>query len=194
MEKKVFCPHCSQDALTYTVIRGDKEEVCCLYCGMLLERLSKDEKAVIIDSAPAGHKKKVMYADDSPFMREFLTDIFITQKDLIEDFIALDSGESLIYEFTKNLLDHKKTDLVILDIRMPHLSGIGAANAIRAIEKAFKAPQVPFLFFSAKQADEDLKKLIEHTAPAFFLNKGATNNIDELSKRLISIVISILGK
>ncbi|MCX7991952.1 MAG: response regulator, partial [Proteobacteria bacterium] len=99
-----------------------------------------------------------------------------------------------IYHFTKLLLDKKKADLIILDIRMPHLSGIGAGNAVRAIEKAFKVSPVPFLFFSAKQADDELKKLIEHTAPAYYLNKGATSNIDDLSKRLITSVLTILGK
>lgn len=191
MEKKVFCPHCEQEALTYTVIRDGKEEICCLYCGMLLERLSYEKQESI--KTDTHHKKMVFYADDSPFMRELLTDIFNNQKDIIADFICFESGESLIYNFTKLLLDKKHADLIILDIRMPHLSGIGAANAIRAIEKAFNVKQVPFLFFSAKQADDDLKKLIEHTAPAYYLNKGATTNIDDLSKRLTASVLSILG-
>lgn len=126
-------------------------------------------------------------------MRELLTDIFKEKKDVINDFITFDSGEALIYQFTKFLIEKKQVDLIILDIRMPHLSGIGAANAIRAIEKAFNVKQAPFLFFSAKQADDDLKKLIEHTAPSYYLNKGATTNIDDLSKRLTASVLSILG-
>lgn len=193
MEKKVYCPHCEQEALTYTVIREGNEEICCLYCGMLLERISKDNKK---EELPKNtfHKKTVFYADDSNFMRELLADIFKEQTNLIENFIPLENGESLIYNFTKLLLEKKYVDLIILDIRMPHLSGIGAGNAIRAIEKAFNVPKVPFLYFSAKQADDDLKKLIEHTAPAYYLNKGATSNIEDLSKRLINLVKSILGK
>lgn len=191
MEKKVFCPHCEQEALTYTVIRDGKEEICCLYCGMLLERTG--EKIATPEPTHTNPHKTIFYADDSPFMRELLTDIFKEKKDIINDFITFDSGEALIYQFTKFLIDKKKVELIILDIRMPHLSGIGAANAIRGIERAFNVSHVPFLFFSAKQADDDLKKLIEHTAPAYYLNKGATTNIDDLSKRLTASVLSILG-
>lgn len=190
MEKKVFCPHCNQEALTYTVIREGGEEICCLYCGMLLERPPQKKD---IEAQPVGSKlKTVLYTDDSLFMRELVTDIFSNKKEYIKDFITFDSGESLIYHFTKLLIEKKKTDLIILDIRMPHLTGIGAANAIRAIERAFNVSAIPFLYFSSKEADDELKKLIEHTAPAYYLNKGASTNIEELEKRLIKSVMAIL--
>ncbi len=190
MEKKVYCPHCNQDALTYSIIRDGREEICCLYCGMLLERQESSGGSA---TAEKGNPlKNIVYADDSPFMRELLIDIFSQKKDFVNSFVTFDSGESLVYYLTKSFLEKKPIDLIILDIRMPHLTGIGAANAIRAIERAFGIKPIPFLFFSAKQADEELKKLIEHTTPAYFINKGASANIEELEKRLTKSVTSIL--
>ncbi len=191
MEKKVFCPHCNQDALTYSVVRDGKEELCCLYCGLLLERQESSNFSTLAKTTP--EHKSIVYADDSPFMRDLLTDIFFQKKEFVSSFAAFDSGESLIYHITRSFIEKKSIDLIILDIRMPHLTGIGAANAIRAIEKAFGIKAIPFLFFSAKQADEELKKLIEHTSPAYFINKGASSNIEELEKRLTITIRSILN-
>ena len=189
MEKKIFCKHCNEDVLTYSVIRDGKEEICCLYCGLPLQ---KEEKSKTSQNANFV-SDTILHADDSAFMRELVKDI-VEKNSLCLNFLPFDNGERLIVEYLKSLLNGKRFNLIILDIRMPFLSGISTAIAIRAIEEAMEKPKTPILFFSVKQADDELKKFIEHTSPAFYLNKGATENIEDLEKRLVYALGTIVKK
>lgn len=189
MEKKIFCQHCNEYVLTYSVMRGAKEEICCLYCGLPLQAEEKSATAQNTNTVAGS----ILHADDSAFMRELVKDI-VEKNSLCSNFMPFDSGERLIVEYLRSLLKGKLFNLIILDIRMPFLSGISTAIAIRAIEDAMEKPKTPILFFSVKQADDELKKFIEHTTPAFYLNKGATENIEDLEKRLVYALKTILQK
>ncbi len=186
MEKKVFCQHCNEEVLTYSVMKDGSEEICCLYCGLPLK---KSERAGQI-------KRKddiiILHADDSAFMRELVKDI-VEKNGLCNHFFPFNNGEELITRYVNLLREDQQAGLVILDIRMPFLSGLSTAIAIRAIETAMATKKVPILFFSVKQADDELKKFITHTTPAFYLNKGATENIEDLEKRLVYALKSILS-
>lgn len=186
MEKKLFCQHCNEDVLTYTVIKDGREEVCCLYCGLPLSK-KNNEKSVIKEEVT------IIHADDSAFMRELVKDI-VEKNELCNKFIPLNNGEETITYYLKSIVEKRDVNLVILDIRMPFISGLSTAIAIRAIENALEAPKVPILFFSVKQADDELKKFIGHTTPSFYLNKGASENIEDLEKRLVYALKTILTK
>ncbi|GAB4435789.1 MAG: hypothetical protein OHK0040_07020 [bacterium] len=187
MEKKVFCQHCNEDVLTYSVMKDGREEVCCLYCGLPL--IKSEAKKVPTQKGDTA----ILHADDSAFMRELVKDI-VEKNNLCTRFSPFNNGEELITHYLKCRLNKEPVNLIILDIRMPFLSGLSTAIAIRAIEKSLGASNVPILFFSVKQADEELQKFITHTAPSFYLNKGATENIEDLEKRLVYALKTIMSK
>lgn len=188
MEKKQFCEQCKDNVLTYTVIRNGKEEICCLYCGLPISVSEKpsQEKQERSDSV-------IFYADDSAFMRELIKDIF-SNNDITKNFKSFENGEALLEEYTRFLIDRKAVDLVILDIKMPFISGISVGIAMRAMERAFGIKPSPILFFSVKQADEELQKFFTHLTPAYYLNKGASTDIEDLEKRMLVALNSILLK
>lgn len=186
MEKKLFCQHCNEDVLTYTVIKDGKEEVCCLYCGLPLSKKNHIKTAKLDEVT-------IIHADDSAFMRELVKDI-VEKNGLCSKFIPLNNGEEAITYYLKSVIEKRDVSLVILDIRMPFISGVSTAIAIRAIEKALETQKVPILFFSVKQADDELKKFISHSEPSFYLNKGASANIEDLEKRLVYALKTILTK
>lgn len=185
MGKKVFCEHCNEEVLTYSVMKDGVEEVCCLYCGLPLKKLTTP---FVSDAT----KKTILYAEDSAFMRELVKDI-VTKHLLANDFFSYSNGEDLITSYLKLLLERKKVSCIILDIRMPFLSGLSTAIAIRAIERGLDALKTPFLFFSAKAADLELKKFITHTTPSFYLNKGVLQNIEDIEERLVYVLRSIIS-
>lgn len=185
MEKKLFCQHCNEDVLTYSVMKDGKEEVCCLYCGLPLKKAEPMTTKVSKDTIT------FLHADDSAFMRELVKDI-VEKNNLCKNFVPFNNGEELITYYLKSLLNKEPTSLVILDIRMPFLSGLSTAIALRAIETALEVPKTPILFFSVKQADEELQKFITHTSPSFYLNKGATENIEDLERRLVYALKAII--
>jgi len=194
MEKKIFCQQCKENVLTYTVTRNGKQEICCLYCGLPIlineveiEKINEERKKENSEI----NQKIVFYADDSTFMRELLKDIFLNNN-IADNFHSFENGEVLIEEYTKKLIEKVPVNLIILDIKMPYISGISVGIAIRAIERAFKSKPVPILFFSVKQADEELQKFFLHASPAYYLNKGASTDIEDLEKRLLIAINSIM--
>jgi len=188
MEKKQFCQQCQENVLTYSVIRNGKEEVCCLYCGLPI--LVNDKKDY---DSKMGSEKVIFYADDSAFMRELVKDIFASNN-ISKNFQSFDNGELLLEEYTRSLVDKRSVDLVILDIKMPYISGVSVGIAMRAMERAFNVKPTPILFFSVKQADEEMQKFFAHLSPAYYLNKGASTDIEDLEKRLLIALNSILNQ
>ncbi len=194
MEKKIFCQQCKENVLTYTVMRNGRQEICCLYCGlpiMINETETKESSGISKKETSEINKRTVFYADDSTFMRELLKDIFLNNN-ITDSFHSFENGEILIEEYTKKLIENLPVSLIILDIKMPYISGISVGIAIRAIERAFKSKPVPILFFSVKQADEELQKFFLHASPAYYLNKGASTDIEDLEKRLLIAINSIM--
>lgn len=78
-------------------------------------------------------------------------------------------------------------DLILMDIRMPRMSGL---EACRVLKQQVTTKDIPVVFLSAKSQAEDIKMGYEAGAEAYFLKPFAP---EELSRRLIK-VLSKLGK
>lgn len=79
-------------------------------------------------------KISVLIADDNKEFCSILNDYLLNQKDIVVTGIAKDGREAL------ELIVERKPDLVILDIIMPHLDGLGVFRKIKynAIGKGSK--------------------------------------------------------
>ena len=86
--------------------------------------------------------KQILLAEDETISRKWLSDwLRRTGYDVSE---AKDGAEAL------DLLDSHRFDLVLSDIRMPRVSGIGVLTHLR-----FISPSVPFIILSANPDDAE---------------------------------------
>lgn len=74
------------------------------------------------------NKISVIIADDNKEFCNILNDYLLNQKDILVTGIAKDGREAL------DLIQDKEPDLVILDIIMPHLDGLGVLERLRNME------------------------------------------------------------
>lgn len=186
MEKvKVFCPNCKKvTEVMFVLIKGD-EDPHCSECG---RKLSLDEL-----SAPQEEKKepkekgafdRVIVGEDSELLREIINDALI-ESGKVKEVILCENGEEALYLFMKVKKENKKIDLVILDLKMPIMSGVNAAIAIRAIERAMGWKKVPFLFFTIAEKTEGLVEFFKYVKPAIYLKKGDAEDPLQLGERLL---------
>lgn len=73
-------------------------------------------------------KIKVIIADDNKEFCNILNDYLLNQRDIIVTGIARDGIEAL------KLIQEKKPDLVVLDIIMPHLDGLGVLERLSTLD------------------------------------------------------------
>lgn len=83
-------------------------------------------------------KISVLIADDNKEFCSILNDYLLNQKDVVVTGIANDGREAL------TLIEAKKPDLVILDIIMPHLDGLGVLEKLNTMNLE-KMPRVIIL-------------------------------------------------
>ena len=73
-------------------------------------------------------KISVLIADDNKEFCSILNDYLLNQKDIVVTGIAKDGREAL------ELIQQKKPDLVVLDIIMPHLDGLGVLEKLNGMD------------------------------------------------------------
>ncbi|MDD6795939.1 MAG: sporulation transcription factor Spo0A, partial [Clostridiaceae bacterium] len=72
-------------------------------------------------------KISVLIADDNKEFCSILNDYFLNQRDIVVTGIANDGREAL------QLIEERKPDLVVLDIIMPHLDGLGVLERLNSM-------------------------------------------------------------
>jgi two-component system response regulator (stage 0 sporulation protein A) len=72
-------------------------------------------------------KISVLIADDNKEFCSILNDYLLNQKDIVVTGIAKDGREAL------ELIEERKPDLVVLDIIMPHLDGLGVLEKLNSM-------------------------------------------------------------
>ncbi|MCR6515851.1 MAG: sporulation transcription factor Spo0A [Clostridium chrysemydis] len=96
-------------------------------------------------------KISVLIADDNKEFCSILNDYLLNQKDIVVTGIAQDGREAL------ELIQSKKPDLVVLDIIMPHLDGLGVLEKLNSLN-IDKMPRV--IILSAVGQDKITQKAI----------------------------------
>ncbi len=74
-----------------------------------------------------GNKISVIIADDNKEFCSILNDYLLNQRDIVVTGIAKDGREAL------TLIEEKQPDLVVLDIIMPHLDGLGVLEKLNSM-------------------------------------------------------------
>lgn len=176
-EGKKYCLCCGEDVPYNVVVRNERRELTCSYCGFTLdiENLWEDSKSSINTYA--------LIADDSKFTRTLLKEL-ILKKAIASEVIAVTNGLELISEYTKILKRNVRVSFAVIDLNMPVMDGLTAARTLRALEEKDSIIKVPIVFFSGVKADEGLRKQMELLAPANYVNKGSDPDPENLVKRV----------
>lgn len=218
---KRYCICCGEEVPCYEVERNERREVLCSYCGFAIEvkklwdaEESKEKKEVVekytsyerhrakcretparpdIEEIRETSQNIAIVAEDSEFLRVLLKKI-ILMKSLAQDVITVTNGLELISEFTDIIETGKRPLFAIVDLSMPVMDGLTAVRTIRTIEEKKSIDKMPVIFFSAIKADEDLKKQLELLRPSNYINKGSSENKEDLAKRIEALIDFISEK
>ena len=171
-----YCPSCGERVFTYSAEMGDRAEIRCGYCGLLLELTESVQQPVASGC--------VVVVDDDQFFRTLLADL-LTQEGLAAEVLSCDGGASFLTQITQRFRQEQPVRLAILDIVMSPLDGVASALALRALERGFdRGAAIPILFFSAARATEALRKHMARCTPAYYLNKGSDATPERLAERM----------
>ncbi|HWP34046.1 MAG TPA: response regulator [Thermodesulfobacteriota bacterium] len=184
MGERRFCPSCGEQVDTYVVARNNRTESCCVFCGLTVGA----EQPL-----GTGRAERVIVADDAELIRTIVTDALLAKR-LALSVKAVDNGAAFLELAVRWLREGTPPSLVILDLEMPRIDGRQAAEALRAVERAFDvALPAPILFVSAHRADEALQAFVRAYPPAQYLNKGAAGPPEQLAARVETLVVQLLG-
>lgn len=199
-KSRVFCPACGMQVEPALGIEGDFRTVSCSLCDLLLESKPMDGAAPAPPptlqptpmSANPAALDTVMAAEDTDGIRKMLVRL-LGERAIARNVVAASNGEELLVQHHRYLAASKPVNLVVLDVNMPILNGINTAIAIRAAERAWNAQPAPILFFTSTLCDETFKRVLQFTAPAKYLNKGAEGAPEEFAERLVQVLQRLLN-
>lgn len=197
-KNRVFCPACGMQVEPALGMEEDVRTISCSLCDLLLE--SKPAPGAVSAPVAAGDHATgaatsildtVMAAEDTDGIRKMLVRL-LGERGIARNVVAASNGEELLVHHHQYLAAGKPAQLVILDVNMPILNGINTAIAIRAAERAWGVAPTPILFFTSTLCDETFKRVLQFTAPAKYLNKGAEGTPEEFAERLIQVLQRLL--
>jgi len=182
--KTLYCMGCGEEVPTHQVEVTGGIEVRCSCCGFALEARQLVFE-MMLDC--------IILADDELLFRTLLKDLLIEER-VGNEVVACESGQAFLAECVRRFRDGRSISLVVLDILMAPIDGPAAGLGLRALEKGFDLhPPIPILFLSGLPADDALRKALQGTAPALYLNKGKDAAPPRLARRLKELVPHLLG-
>jgi two-component system, NarL family, response regulator len=123
---------------------------------------------------------RVVIADDHPVVREGISALVKSQKDMRVVSEAA-NGRQALQEFLRN-----RPDVLLLDLRMPEMNGM---EAILAILK--KAPEAKIIVLSTYSGDEDIYQAFRAGAKAYLLKDSPRAQLLESIRGVCSGRLSV---
>lgn len=123
-------------------------------------------------------KLNILYIEDNNHVREQTLKMLTVFFENIE--VASNGDEGLNLFKLNNKYESTSFDLIITDIEMPVLDGIGMINLIREVDT-----QIPILIFSAHSNTEYFLKTIDAGVDGYILKPY---NIEQISNSLMNII------
>ena len=99
--------------------------------------------------------KRILLAEDMAINAEIMLEV-LGMREMLAD--HAENGEIAVELFRKSDVGHY--DAVLMDVRMPVLDGLGAARAIRALDRP-DAKEIPIIALTANAFDEDVQRSLQ---------------------------------
>lgn len=122
---------------------------------------------------------KILIAEDEPDIRELVA---FTLRFSGYEVVAASNGEEAV-EFARK----ENPDMILMDVRMPRMTGYDACRVIKADAKL---KDIPVVFLSAKGQDNEIQTGLESGAEEYLLKPFAP---DQLTQR-VQAVLAKYGK
>jgi len=122
---------------------------------------------------------KILIAEDDPDIRELVA---FTLRFAGHEVVAASDGEE-----TVQLAAREFPDLILMDVRMPRMTGYDACRAIKANSEL---KDIPVVFLSAKGQESEIQTGLEAGAEEYLLKPFA---LDQLTDR-VRAILSKFGK
>ena len=117
---------------------------------------------------------KILIAEDERDIRDLIT---FTLQFAGYEVAAASNGEEAV-----KLAQQEVPDLILMDVRMPRMTGYEACAAIKAIDKL---KNIPVIFLSAKGQDSEIQTGLQVGAVEYMLKPFAP---DQLTQRIQTIL------
>ena len=156
-----------------------------------------DPAAPAQDPAPAGSLntqagfQQVWLAGYLTLEREVLVEV--VEQTLFAYATAFANGEQLLTEFSARLGEGAGPDLIILNTRMPLISGPNTAIVIRAFEEGFERPyKIPIGFLTSTPTPdpESFLRVLKFCQPSAYLD--SLPKIEEFRKQALDLIQSLV--
>ena len=118
--------------------------------------------------------KKILIAEDERDIRDLIS---FTLRFAGYDVIAVNDGLEAV-----ELVPQEVPDLILMDVRMPRMTGYEACKRIKANEET---AHIPVVFLSAKGQDTEVKEGLEAGAVEYLLKPFAPNELIDRVKALL---------
>jgi len=116
---------------------------------------------------------RILVVDDHFVVRSGLAAMIETQEDMTVAAEAA-NGEQAI-----ELYKEHKPDIVLMDLRLPKLSGLEATVAIRQLD-----PQARIVVLTTYDGDEDISRCLEAGAAAYLLKESLHSDLLDIVRRV----------
>ena len=121
----------------------------------------------------AGSAIRVIIVDDHPVVRFGIAAIIGLQPDMTV------AGEAGSGEEACKLCDSRPADVVLMDLRLPKMSGVEAIHTLRT-----KHPQLRFIVLTTYDGDEDIHRALEAGAQAYLLKAMSHTELANAIRRV----------
>lgn len=197
-EQQRFCMCCGEDVPTVVVERAGRPELNCIHCGFTLDFLAPppaaDDSPQEPQTPPAPPEPPasrtvpcIIAVDDADLHRSVLRGL-LERSRLAEEIVTLHSGAEMVTTIARRFAEGQPVDLVILDVEMPAMDGFTAARFLRSLEIKKRRPPCPVIFFTARKADENLRRQMAQLRPAWYCAKGCDPDRSGFERRAAALI------
>ena len=118
---------------------------------------------------------RILIAEDEPDIRELVA---FTLRFAGHEVTATSNGEEALNQATQIV-----PDIIIMDVRMPRMTGY---EACRAMKKDVTLKDIPVVFLSAKGQDSEIQTGLEAGAEEYLLKPFAPDQLAERVKTILA--------
>jgi CheY-like chemotaxis protein len=122
---------------------------------------------------------RILIAEDEPDIRELVA---FTLRFAGHEVVATSNGEEALHKASEYV-----PDIILMDVRMPRMTGYDACRAMKA-DPLLK--NIPVVFLSAKGQDSEIQTGLEAGAEEYLLKPFAP---DQLTER-VKVILGKFGK